>query len=138
MKDDIYDALRIVIKALGGFDSVGKRLRTEMPSDKAGIWLSDATNRNRAQKLSPEQVLVIAKWGREVGCHALMDFITSDAGYEPTKPKVLAEQLAVLQARALAAKREAENTAADMQTLLENPRLFALMTAAHANTEGMA
>ena len=138
MKDDIYDALRLTIKALGGCASVGKRLRPEMSSDKAESWLSDATNRNRAQMLSPERVLLVAKWGREIGCHALIDFILDDAGYEPTKPKVLAEQLASLQARALAAKQEAENTAADMQTLLENPRLFALMNAAHVNTDAMS
>lgn len=137
MKDDVYDALRATIKALGDCAAVGKRLRPELPPEKAEGWLADATNRNRAQKLSPEQVLLIARWGREAGCHTLMDFITADTGYEKTKPKVYAEQLALLQAQALEAQRKAEETAADLRTLIDNPRLVALMSAAHLNTEGM-
>lgn len=93
MKDDVYDALRETIKAIGGFASAGKRLRPELHADAAERWLLDAVNRGRAQKLSPEQFLVIATWGREAGCHALMNYITADTGYEQTKPKVYAEQV---------------------------------------------
>ncbi len=137
MTDDIYDAMRTAIKALGGMASVGKRMRPELSVKNAETWLSDATNRNRAQKLSPEQVLALTQWGREGGCHALMDFISDDAGYQRTKPIVLAEQLALLQSKAAVAQREAEQAGQDLRALMDNPRLLALMQAAHVNTEGM-
>lgn len=138
MTDDIYDAMRDTIRALGGMAAVGKRMRPELHVKDAERWLSDATNRNRAQKLSPEQMLLLCKWGREAGAHALMDFITADAGYETTKPVVLTEQLAMLKRRAMTAQREAEQAASDLQTLINNPRLLALMQAAGVNVEAIS
>jgi hypothetical protein len=136
--DDIYEALRAVVKALGGAAAVGKRLWPTKPIKTAEGALLDCLNRNRSAKLDPEEVLHLAKWGREAGCHALNDFFNDDTGYERSKPVVLTEQLARLQIAAQEAQRKAEETAADLRVMLENPRLVALMRACHANTEGMA
>lgn len=137
MKDDIYDALRDTVRALGGCSAAGKRMRPEMQADKAERWLADAINPGRAQKLSPEQVLLLAKWGRQAGCHTLIEFICADAGYEDPKPAILTEQLARLQQTAIDAQRKAAEASDDLRTMLDNPRLVALMQHAHVNTEGM-
>lgn len=135
--DDIYDALRDAVKALGGAAAVGKRLRVEAPVGKAERWLLDCINPNRDAKLDTEQFMTIVRWSREAGHHALMDFLVDDAGYQRTKPVMLAEQLALLQSQAQEAQRIAEEKANDLRVLLDNPRLAALMRAAHVNTEGM-
>jgi hypothetical protein len=135
--DDIYEAARAVVKALGGAAAVGKRLWPKMPVKTAEGRMLDSTNRNRSAKLDPEELLQLAKWGRETGCHALVDFINADTGYEPTKPVVLTEQLARLQIAAMEAQRRAEAASADLRVMLENPRLVAMMRAAHVNTDGM-
>lgn len=130
--DDVYDAMRTTTKALGGFIAVGNRMRPELSLKDAERWLSDALNRNRAMKLSPEQFLLLVRWGREAGCHALMNFVCDDTQYERTKPQVLAEQLAALQARAQTAALEAAQAASDLQTLMENPRLVAMIRAGNS------
>lgn len=136
--DDIYEAAKAVVRALGAAAAVGKRLWPSLPVKTAEGRLLDALNRNRSQKLDPEELLQLAKWGRECGCHALNDFFNHDTGYERSKPVVMAEQLARLHAEAMRAQRQAEEKAADLQTLLDNPRLLAVMQAAHLNTEAMA
>lgn len=136
--DDIYDALKDAVKALGGAASVGKRLRPEAPIGKAERWLLDCINPNRDQKLDTEQFMAIVGWSRAAGHHMLMDYITDDAGYKRTTPIMLVEQLALLQNQAIEAQRHAESKANDLRVLLENPRLVAMMNAAHVNTEGMS
>lgn len=131
MQDDIYDAMKTVVKALGGCSAVGKRMRPQLPADKAERWLADAINRNRHQKPDPEQIMLLARWGREAGCHALMEFFCLDAGYEPTKPRALAEQLAALITQANTARLNAEAAAHDLAVLEQNPRLLSMMKAAN-------
>lgn len=135
--DDIYEAAKAVVKALGGAAAVGKRLWPTKPVKTAETGLLDALNRNRSAKLDPEELLQLAKWGRETGCHALNEFFNDDTGYERSRPVVLTEQLARLLQAAQEAQRKAEATASDLRVLQENPRLVALMQAAHVNTEGM-
>ncbi len=135
--DDIYEALKDAVRALGGAKAVGMRLRPEKAFNGAERWLLDCINPNRAEKLDPEQVMTVMRWSREVGHHDLMGFLTLGAGYESPKPRALAGDLEVAQQKAVAAKRGAEQAVADLQQLIDNPRLLALMQAAHVNTEGM-
>jgi hypothetical protein len=135
--DDIYEATRVVVKALGGAAAVGKRLWPTKPIKTCEGRLLDSMNRNRSAELTGEELLQLAKWGREGGCHALNDFFNDDTGYERTRPIILTEQLARLQLAALDAQRKSEAAAEDLRTLLDNPRLLALMQAAHVNTDGM-
>lgn len=82
--DSVDDALRTVIQALGGNKAVGSKLWPEKSADAAGRLLADCLNDNKAERLAPDQLLLILRWGHEVGCHAGMAYIAQEAGYSIT------------------------------------------------------
>jgi hypothetical protein len=79
--ESITDALREVVRACGGPKVVGCKLWPEKTPDAAARTLSDCLNDARAEKLSPDQVLLLARMGRERGCHAVVAFFASECGY---------------------------------------------------------
>lgn len=131
--EDIYEALREAVRALGGAKAVGHRLRPEKAINGVERWLLDCLNPDRAEKLDPEQVVLIARWSCEVGHHGLIAFMCGSAGYTQPQPRAFADQLVQAQQRAIAAQRKAAEAAADLQTLIDNPRLLAAMKAAGLN-----
>jgi hypothetical protein len=79
--EDFYDALKDVVRVLGGNKAVGRELRPEMTATAAGDWLKDCLNPENPHRLDPEQVLFILRKGREVGCHSALYFICDECGY---------------------------------------------------------
>lgn len=79
--EDINDALRDVVRALGGTKEVGHRLRPELAPPEAGSWLKDCLNPSRRERLNPEQVMWLLREARKVGCHTAMHFVCDEAGY---------------------------------------------------------
>lgn len=100
--ESVNDALVSAVTALGGNKKVGAKLRPEMLADQAGGWLRDCLNPDRREKLSPEQVMLIAKMAREAGYHSLMNFIAFDTGYT-ARPIDVETQEAILQEEFIAA-----------------------------------
>lgn len=96
--DDLNDALKSAIKALGGYKVVGKALWPELLMETSAQRLRDSVNPERRDKLSPEQFIFILRLAREKGFHATMDFVAFDLGYKavPVDP---ATQEAELQER---------------------------------------
>ena len=94
--DDVADALRTTVQSLGGMKAVGARLWPEKAADAAGRHLADCLNSAKAEKLSPEQVITLARWGHEVGCHAYAAFVGAEVGYDVrvTTPEEQRDQLA--------------------------------------------
>lgn len=82
--DSVDDAIRTVIQALGGNKAVGSKLWPEKSADAAGRLLADCLNDHKAERLTPGQLLLILRWGHEVGCHAAMVYIAQETGYEVT------------------------------------------------------
>lgn len=82
--ESFTDALRDVIKALGGVKAVGASMRSDLSPDHAGRWLSDCLNDERREKLSPEQVVLILRRGREIGMHSAMAYLSQECGYAAT------------------------------------------------------
>lgn len=82
----IEDALKSVIRALGGAKSVGHRLRPDLDPDAAGRWLLDCINPDRNEKLSLSQFMALLRWGHDAGVHDAMDFIARDSGYSEPQP----------------------------------------------------
>lgn len=83
--DSVYDAIKDVIKRMGGNKAVGQKLWPELAPDKVAGKLSDCLNESRAEKLSPEQFILLLKMGREVNCHAAINFVAREIGYmDPT------------------------------------------------------
>jgi hypothetical protein len=79
--EDINDAIRATVLAVGGIKKVSADLWPTSTPDAAASRLRDCMNHDRRERLSPEELLAIAKVGREAGCHTLMAFICGDCGY---------------------------------------------------------
>jgi hypothetical protein len=73
--DDVFDALRTDIQALGGAKKVGALLWPKLSPDKAGEKLSSCLNRQRAEKLDPEDILFIQREAARVGSVASLTYI---------------------------------------------------------------
>lgn len=95
--DDINDALREAVRALGGVKQVGALLWPEVAPDTAGNRLRDCLNPERREKLSPEQLVFLLRKSREAGYHAAMEFVTYECGYAKPAPVDPSDKLAELQ-----------------------------------------
>lgn len=90
MCEDIFEALRVDVMALGGAKKVGCLLWPELSADKAGEALNNCLNRTRREKLDIEQVMLIARNAKEVGSYAAMTFMAQGCGFtvpEPVHPE---------------------------------------------------
>lgn len=88
--ENIYDALRDVVRALGGPKDAGHMMRPTMGAEDAGQWVKDCLNPNRRERFNPEQVVWLLCKGREAGCHSLMNYLADEAAYtrpSPVDPK---------------------------------------------------
>jgi hypothetical protein len=88
--ESFEDAAKQVIASLGGPKAVGQKLWPAKTADAARTRLLDCLNPDRADKLDASEILTLARWGRDVGCHAIIDFLSAEAGY--TKPSPIAPQ----------------------------------------------
>ena len=95
--EDIYQALSDAIRAIGGPKAVAHELWPDKPIDKAANLLNDCLNRNRSEKLDPEQVIYIIKASKKAGCHVPMKFIADECEYDNPKPITPEEQMNDLQ-----------------------------------------
>ncbi|NYT76627.1 hypothetical protein H0A71_06455 [Alcaligenaceae bacterium] len=84
--ETFFDALKANIGALGGVKSVGCKLWPEKTPDAAARQLNDCLNESRPEKLSPEQVLWLLAEGRKVNCHAAMNYLARESGYDDPSP----------------------------------------------------
>jgi hypothetical protein len=83
--DTLNDAVRDTARAIG-VKRIAKELWPAKTEEEAARYLNDCLNPDRAQKLSGEEMLVIARRGREVGCHLIVGFICMDVGYAVPTP----------------------------------------------------
>lgn len=95
--EDLTDALKDAVRALGGMKDVGHRLRPEIAADDAGAWLKDCLNPKRRERLNPDQVLWLIREGKKAGCHSIMHYIADEAGYTRPSPLEPRDELAELQ-----------------------------------------
>lgn len=95
--EDVNEALRDAIKALGGNKKVGPVLWPELAMEAAANRLRDCLNPERREKLSPEQFMLILRLARQSGHHSVMQYLAFDAGYEAPRPVLVEDQEAQLQ-----------------------------------------
>lgn len=84
--EDINDALREVVQQLGGAKAVGAVLWPEKSVEQAQVLLLACLNSERKERLSPEQLVLLLRKGREAGCHAAINFICESCGYSAPLP----------------------------------------------------
>lgn len=97
--EDWRDALRHVVKALGGCEAVGVDLWPTKTRKAAGNWLSDCLNGDRPAKLDLEEIEAILKMGRERGVHTGMYILADRTGYDNPHPKTPTSERARIAAR---------------------------------------
>jgi hypothetical protein len=78
--DTINDAIRDTCRAIGA-KTVAQALWPTKKPEAAERYLDDCLNPSREQKLSIDEILVIARMGREKGIHLIATFINRDLGY---------------------------------------------------------
>lgn len=125
--EDFRDALRHIVKAMGGVEAVGSELWPAKTRKAAGTWLSDCLNPERPAKLDLEEVVELLRMGRIAQVHCAMDQLASEAGYAkpdiaPTKTprQELAEKMQRLAAEY--AKLADEDAALDRDDLAADLR----------------
>jgi hypothetical protein len=79
--DDWRDSLRHLVKALGGYDTVGIELWPTKTRKAAGAWLSDCLNPERPAKLDLEEISALLRLGRDRGIHVGMFVLADEIGY---------------------------------------------------------
>jgi hypothetical protein len=94
--DTLNDAVRDTARSIG-LKRIAHELWPSKSEDEAARYLNDCLNPDRPQKLSGEEILVIARRGRDVGCHLITGFICMDTGYAPPQPVDPADEKAELQ-----------------------------------------
>lgn len=95
--DDLEDALREIVRHSGGPKAVGAKLWPEIEPDKAGRRLMDCLNESRREILSPAQVMLLLRIGRQVGCHAAINYMARECGYGDPSPIEPEDEVARLQ-----------------------------------------
>ena len=119
--DGIEDALREVVRALGGPKVVGAKLWPEIEPDKAGRRLADCMNDSRREVLSPAQVLMILRLGRQCGAHAAINYIARECGYADPAPIEPEDEIARLQREFVEATKQLGALAVQIEKM--NPAL---------------
>lgn len=95
--DNLIDALREVINALGGIKAVAPRMRPSKTHDGACTWLKDCLNPDRREELHADDIVWLLREGRRVGAHAGMAYLCAEAGYAAPQPVEPADEAAELQ-----------------------------------------
>ena len=116
--EDIWDALRDCVAALGGNKAVGALLKPEIPATDAGKWLSNCLSESRPEKLCVEQILWLLRESQKVGCHAGMAFIAADACYTMPTPVEPEDEMAALQREFIEANKQQAARSARLEKLL--------------------
>jgi hypothetical protein len=95
--ETVNDAAREVVRALGGTKQVGPKLWPGKDQAEAQRHLNDCLNADRPQRMAPDELITLARWGRDIGCHALAQFFNERAGYAPPVPVSPGDEKAELQ-----------------------------------------
>ncbi len=118
--EDERDALAALVAELGGFKVVGSGLRPDLAPDRAGGWLRDCLNPERAERLQPSQLFHLLRMGRERQIHAPAQFILAEIGYalQVLEPE---DEKAKLQREFVEAAKRMEQIGARIEKLTRAP-----------------
>lgn len=120
--EDLNEAIKALVQYLGGTKKVGQMLRPELSVDAASTYIRDCMNPDRREKLSPEQLILLMKKGREAGCHVLMSYLSDEAGYKAPEPLEPLDEAAELMKQYIACGEAMKSIAARMDRAVEMVR----------------
>lgn len=111
------DALREVIAACGGAKQVAGKLWPEKTTDSAHKLLLDCLNETRPERLDPDRLRMVLKMGRDKGCHAGVNWLLRDIGYDDAKVVEPEDKRAQLQRDFVTATKSLQALAAQIERL---------------------
>jgi hypothetical protein len=97
MQEAIEDAIKEVARVVGGTKVLAGALWPTKANSHTHFL--DCLNPERPAKLSPSELMVVAKIGRERDCHAVMQFLVQEIGYEMPKPADLEKSIDEISSR---------------------------------------
>jgi hypothetical protein len=121
--DDIYDALKAIVDALGGAKKVGPRLRPGF--DGSAHWVLNCCNREHAQNFAPHHTVQLRAWACEIGYHDAKHWQDNREGYQPAVPLTIESQIAAILKHTANDRRRLEESERNLRDLAGNPAFAA-------------
>lgn len=115
--ESLTDALREVVSAAGGNKEIGVRMFPDMPADHAAQKVRDCLNTDRRERFTPDQVLMLMRIGRQIGCHAAITFMARECGYADPQPIEPEDEVARLQREFVEATKVLGQLAAKIESV---------------------
>lgn len=118
--DNIYEALIECVRSAGGSKAVAADLWPAVAArnlDEARRRLANCLSPERAEKLSLDEMLAIARMARSRGCHVLMQYLCRTLGYQAPHPVTPEEEADELKRQFVAATAELSKLAERIQQL---------------------
>jgi hypothetical protein len=84
--ETLNQALLECVQVCGGSKAVGAALWPAKGVEAGRTRLLACLDDGRPEKLSPDEVLLLARMAREKGCHAYAEWVAHDLGYQPPQP----------------------------------------------------
>lgn len=84
--ENVYEALREIVKQLGGPKTVGKILWPSKDDLDARGRLLDCLNPERKDKLDAEEIVMLFRMAREAEFHVAKHWLDAATGYLPSTP----------------------------------------------------
>lgn len=101
--ESMTDALIECVKAAGGSKVVGHKIWPEKLVDHAQRHLLNCLQEGRAERLTPDQVLLVFRLAHDAGSHVGMEYLCHALGYAAPVPVAPADESAQLQREFIAA-----------------------------------
>lgn len=115
--DGPHDALRHLVRALGGAKKVGYALRSGKSPDDAGRWLSNAIDGDRRETLHLEDLIQLLRMGREAGCHAGVHELCRAVGYSEPQAVEPEDQRAALEREFITAVKQLDRIQSRLESI---------------------
>lgn len=94
--ETLTEAIIECVRAAGGSKVVGSKVWPEKTVEAAQRHLLNCLNEGKAERLTPEQTLLVARLARDHGCHAYAAFVAHALSYAepiPVEPRDEADEL---------------------------------------------
>jgi len=115
--EDWRDALKHVVKALGGYETVGEGIWPTWSRKKAGSWLSDCLNPERPAKLDLEDIESLLRLARQHGIHVGLHHLCDNTDYQRPETVEPEDAKARLQREFIEAQKQMQAMAKRLEKL---------------------
>lgn len=128
LPESFTDALVACVQAAGGSKRVGPAIWPEKTIEGAQRHLINCLKDERAERLTPDQVLLIMRLAHRAGCHTAMAYLADAVGYAPPVPVEAVDEHAELQRQFVQAMASLEQITKKLEA--SGSRLYAPLRAA--------